>query len=298
MKIKSIFFLSFIVLLISCDSLTKKKYTLLIHSKQKGILGIGMEYKTDSTVSEYESDSAAYYYGKMRYEIGVAFEKELKLGKEYYDFEVLNEQREDIKYKLNAESIAEMDIRAFEAAKKSGKDLKTNLNKPKENQKVVEETPQIKELKKKFRIKKDEFDDNNIVWYRPISSPNFVNRNGFYCYFGTENGIPKALRIVHQYYSDDWLFIGKYKFSIDGNAYSYVPMDIKTDSGDGGMIWEWSDDLVDSEIKEILNALMNCKSAKIRLEGRQYFDTKTITSSQIKSIKETIELYKLIGGEF
>jgi hypothetical protein len=298
MKIKSIFLLSFIVLLISCDSLTKKNYTLLLHSKQKGILGIGMEYKTDSTVSEYESDSAAYYYGKMRYEIGVAFEKELKLGKEYYDFEVLNEQREDIKYKLSAESIAEMDKRAIEAAKNSGKDLKSNLNKPKENQKVIDETPQIKELKKKFRIKKDEFDDSNIVWYKPISSPNFVNRNGFFCYFGTENGRPIALRIVHQYYADDWLFIRKYKFSIDGNAYSYSPIDVKTDNGDGGMIWEWSDEVVDSDIKEMLNALINSKSAKIRLEGRQYYDTKSITSSQIKSIKETIELYKLMGGDY
>jgi hypothetical protein len=257
-----------------------------------------MEYKTDSTVSEYESDSAAYYYGKMRYEIGVAFEKELKLGKEYYDFEVLNEQREDIKYKLSAESIAEMDKRAIEAAKNSGKDLKSNLNKPKENQKVIDETPQIKELKKKFRIKKDEFDDSNIVWYKPISSPNFVNRNGFFCYFGTENGRPIALRIVHQYYADDWLFIRKYKFSIDGNAYSYSPIDVKTDNGDGGMIWEWSDEVVDSDIKEMLNALINSKSAKIRLEGRQYYDTKSITSSQIKSIKETIELYKLMGGDY
>lgn len=71
---------------------------------------------------------------------------------------------------------------------------------------------------------------------------------------------------------------------------------MKTDNDNG--IWEWSDEVVDSEIKEILIALINCKSAKIRLEGRQYYDTKTITTSQIKSIKETIELYKLIGGEF
>ena len=298
MKINSIFFLLIIVLFISCDSLTKKNYTLLIHSKQKGILGIGMEYKTDSTVSEYESDSAAYYYGKMRYEIGVAFEKELKLGKEYYDFEVLNEQREDIKYKLNAESIAEMDKRAIEAAKNSGKDLKSNLNKPNENKRVIEETPQIKELKKKFRIKKDEFDENNLVWYEHKTSPNFRNANGFYCYFGTKNGVPEVLRIVHQFYADDWLFIRKYKFSIDGNAYSYTPIDVKTDNGDSGMVWEWSDEAIDSEIKEILNALISCKSAKIRLEGRQYYDTKSITSSQIKSIKETIELYRLMGGEY
>jgi hypothetical protein len=297
MKLNSILLLFLVVIMISCDSINKKKYTILIHSKEKGILGVGMDYKTDSIVEEYESDSAAYFYGKLRYEIGVAFDKQMKLGKETYDFEVLNEQREDIKYKLKAESIAEMDKKAIESAKKSGKELKENLSKPSENQKVIEETPQIKELKKKFRIKKDEFDESNVVWYKPISSPNFVNRNGFFCYFGTENGTPTSLRIVHQFYADDWLFINKYKFSIDGKAYSYIPMDVKTDNGDG-MIWEWSDDLVDSEIKEIINALIKCKTAKIRLEGRQYYDTKTVTPSQIKSIKETIELYKLMGGLF
>jgi len=296
MKFVTIRLLLFFVLLNSCDSITKKKYTLLLHSKERGILGIGMEYKTDSTVSEYENDSTAYFYGKLRYEIGVAFDKELKLGKETYDFEVLNEQRENIKYNLKAESIAEMDIRAVEAAKKSGKDLKTNLNKPNENQKIIEETPQIKELKKKFKIKKDEFDENNLVWYEPKTAPNFRNANGFYCYFGTKNGTPNVLRIVHQYSSDDWLFIHSYKFSIDGKAYSYTPSDMKTDNDNG--IWEWSDEVVDSEIKEILNALINCKTAKIRLEGRQYYDTKTITTSQIKSIKETVELYQLMGGIF
>ncbi len=296
MKLNSILLLLLVVIMISCDSINKKKYTILIHSKEKGILGVGIDYKTDSIVEEYESDSSAYFYGKLRYEIGVAFDKEMKLGKETYDFEVLNEQRENIKYKLKAESIAEMDQKAIESAKKSGKELKENLSKPSENQKVIEETPQIKELKKKFRIRKDEFDENNLVWYEPKSSPTYRNANGFYCYFGTKNGVPNALRIVHQYYSDDWLFIRQYKFSIDGKAYSYTPSDMKTDNDSG--IWEWSDEVVDSEIKEIINALIVCKSAKIRLEGRQYYDTKTITPSQIKSIKETVELYQLMGGIF
>jgi hypothetical protein len=296
MKFITITYFSFFVLLISCDSISKKKYTLLLHSKQRSILGIGIDYKTDSSVLEYESDSTAYFYGKLRYQIGVEFNKVTNLGTETYDFEVLNEQRENIKYKLNAESIAEMDKRAIEAAKESGKELKTNLNKPKENLKVIEETPQIIELKKKFRIKKDEFDENNIVWYQPKSSPIYRNANGFYCYFGTKNGVPNVLRIVHQYYSDDWLFIRQYKFSIDGKAYSYTPSDMKTDNDSG--IWEWSDEVVDSEIKDIINALIVCKSAKIRLEGRQYYDTKTIIPSQIKSIKETVELYQLMGGIF
>ena len=163
---------------------------------------------------------------------------------------------------------------------------------------VKEETPEIKELKKNFNIKKDEFDENNIVWYKPKSAPSYRNANGFYCYFGTKNGVPIVLRIVHQYYSDDWLFIRTYKFSIDGKAFSYSPINMNTDNGEGGMIWEWSDEVVDSNIKEIIESLRKCQTAKIKLEGRQYYDTKSITSSQIKSINQTIELFELMGGDY
>jgi hypothetical protein len=220
--------------------LKKKKYTILLHSKGKSLIDGTIDEKTDSTVSEYDSDSSAYFYGKLRYEIGVALDKELKTGKETYDFEVLNDKRENIRFKLNSDLIVELNKRAVLEANKKGNILKDTNNENAVTQKVVEETPEIKELKKKFKIKKDEFNEDNLVWYEPKSSPTYRNTNGFYCYFGTKNGIPTSMRIVHQYYSDDWLFIGGYKFSIDDKAYSYIPTNMKTDNGDGGMIWEWS----------------------------------------------------------
>ena len=291
-------FLTFITLFYSCDTLKKKKYTILLHSKDKSLIDGTIDEKTDSTVSEYDSDSSAYFSGKLRFEISVAINKEFKTEKEFYDFEVLNDNRENIKLKLKSDLILELDKRGFLEAKKYKEAINGSNNLTETKQKVVEETPEIKELKKKFKIKTDEFDKNNLVWYEPKTSPTYRNANGFYCYFGTKNGIPTSMRIVHQYYSDDWLFIGGYKFSIDDKAYSYIPSNMKTDNGDGGMIWEWSDEEVDTGIKEIITALINSKSAKIRLEGKQYYDTKNISSSQIKSIKETVTLYKLMGGNF
>lgn len=268
----------------------------MIYSKQPSILGLGVIENTDSTTSEYISDSAAYFSGKIKYEITVAVEKALQGGKQTYNFEVLNENRENIKYKLNTDLIAFLDQRAVEAALESSKNIKESMKGNNESVKAVEETAEIKELKKKFRIKRDEFDENNLEWYEHKTSPKYRNSNGLYCYFGTKNGAPIKLRFVHQYYSDDWLFIRQYKFSIDNKAFSYTPLKVETDNGDGGMIWEWSDEVVDSESKAVLDALINCKSAKIRLEGRQYFDIKTIPMSQIKAIRETIELFKLMGG--
>lgn len=296
MNMKKTILLSFLIItfITSCDSIKKNKYTLLIHRKEKSLISNTWENKIDSSILEEENDSLAYYYGKLRFELGIVIDKDYNLDRESNYFEVLNEKREDIRYKLKDESVAEMNKRAIETAKNRKKEKNNNEVK----RKVIVETPEIKELKKKFIIKKDEFEESNITWYIPKSVPRYRNANTFYCYFGTENGIPSVLRIVHQYYSDDWLFINTYKFSIDGNAYSYTPNNMNTDNGDGGMIWEWSDEIVDTNIKNIINQLIKSKVAKIKLDGKQYYDTKSITKSQIQSIRETIDLYKLMGGEY
>lgn len=298
MKFFNLYIILFALSVYSCNSIKSKKYIVIVHSKEPSLFGLGYTEKTDSTISEYISDSAAYFGGKLKFEISKSVANALNTGRQVYDFEVLNEKRENIKYNLQSDVIAILDKKAIDAGYRSGKSLKESIDKKDDTIKVVEETPRIKELKKKFRIKKDEFDENNLEWHEHKSSPKFRNSNGFYCYFSTKNGIPNKLRIVHQYYSDEWLFIRNYKFSIDDKAFSYSPYNIETDSGDGGMIWEWSDVVVDSDNKEIIDALIKCKSAKIRLEGRQYYDVKTISKSQINAISETVELFKLLGGSY
>ena len=88
------------------------------------------------------------------------------------------------------------------------------------------------------------------------------------------------------------------QFSIDDKAYEFVPMDTETDSGNGGRIWEWFDESMGKSNTELLQALANAKSAKMKLIGRQYYDTRTITQTEIKDIKRTLDLYKAMGGEY
>ena len=160
------------------------------------------------------------------------------------------------------------------------------------------DSAKIKTLSKFFRITEDEFSNDNKKWYKPRSAPIYTNANGIYCYFQTENGIPGNLRFRVQYYSDDWLFFSRVQFSIDGKAYEYIPSDTETDSGNGGYIWEWFDEPVSGSDKELINAMVNAKSAKMKLIGRQYHNIKIISKEQIGAFKNTIELYQALGGRW
>ncbi|MGB8192791.1 MAG: hypothetical protein WCF67_12765, partial [Chitinophagaceae bacterium] len=155
-----------------------------------------------------------------------------------------------------------------------------------------------KELSKYFKQKNDEFSSDNKIWYKPKSAPEYINRNGLFCYFQTENGIANNLRFTLQYYADDWLFFERVQFSIDGKAYEYTPFKTETDNGNGGHIWEWFDEPLTQSSKEIIRAMFNAKTAKMKLIGRQYYKIKTISLEQINDIKRTIELYQALGGQF
>ena len=146
-------------------------------------------------------------------------------------------------------------------------------------------------LMKNFKIKKDEFSDN--VWYEHKNSPRYRNSNGFYFYFGVNEEIGVgALRMVLQYYDDDWLFVKNIIFSIDGENYKFVPEDMKRDNS-GGYIWEWFDEAIDSQ-SDLVQALANSHSVKIKLNGTDYYDIRTLNQKQILGIKETYELYNLL----
>lgn len=155
----------------------------------------------------------------------------------------------------------------------------------------------IKDLLPFFRIKKDEFDPHGATWYEPKSAPQYTNRNGIYLYFKTTDGVPGPLRFRVQYFADDWLFFKKVQFSIDSSAYEYIPFSTETDNG-GGDIWEWFDESLSSRDKELIYALSEAKSAKMKFIGRQYYGIRTISKQQIIDIKRSLDLYKAMGGSY
>lgn len=155
----------------------------------------------------------------------------------------------------------------------------------------------IKDLLPFFRIKKDEFDPHGATWYEPKSAPQYTNRNGIYLYFKTTDGAPGPLRFCVQYLADDWLFFKRVQFSIDSSAYEYIPSSTETDNG-GGDIWEWFDEPLSPGDKELIYALSEAKSAKMKFIGRQYYGIRTISKQQIVDIKRSLDLYKAMGGSY
>lgn len=137
------------------------------------------------------------------------------------------------------------------------------------------------------------------VWYRDPSSPRYINRNGFYLLFGGDPSSSPDLWLKIQYYADDWLFIRSYTINVDGTKYDLYPgllgNEVETDN-DYGMIWEWWETRVEpnSEELEIVEAIIKSKRAVIRFNGSQYYDDRTITSTEKRALSNALKAYRAL----
>lgn len=303
-KLNILLFLGLMAFLTSCDK--SYKYVEKV-SEERVLGGTDIKEKDEETIKA-KDDSTAYLEAFKKFCISVKVNKDMaqSMGKTYstpLSFKLLNDKGIDITNttlfanRTQREKEIEEQIFSMKNRIQDAVDINKKEKTEEFKQTAKIDSAKIKELKKFFRVRKDEFSTTGKTWYEPKSAPSYTNRNGLYCYFQTENDIPSNLRFRMQYYSDDWLFFSKVQFSIDGKAYEYVPMDTETDSGDGGHIWEWFDESVSESDKELMNALANAKSAKMKLIGRQYFDVRNISQDQIKGIKRTLELYQAMGGK-
>lgn len=171
------------------------------------------------------------------------------------------------------------------------------LSESKEIQEQTEvkiDSSKIQKLLPLFTIKKDEFDPQGKTWIIPKNAPKYVNRNGMYCYFMKLGDNVSNFRFQIQYYADDWLFIQKYQFSIDGVAYEFIPNNVERDHD--STIWEWCDEEMIGSDAAIIKALSKAKEAKIKFVGRQYHKIRNISKKELQSIKNTVDLYIAMGG--
>lgn len=285
----------------SCMGNKKYKYVEVV--KSQSVFDGSMELKEKDAVEiKAPSDSDAYLDAFQRFCISLKLhESWVKKGKgefssEPIKFALYDENGIDIastiffasKDKMEAE--IKKDIMDMDLDEKELSSVQNNM--------AEVDSGKIKELLPFFKVKKDEFDPNGKVVYTPKSAPQYINQNGIYCYFIVTDGTPGPLRFVVQYYADDWLFFKKIQFSIDDNAYEFVPLNTETDNGDGGKIWEWFDEALTPTDQDLIYALSNAKSAKMKFIGKQYYDIKVINKAQITDIKRTLDLYHAMGGNY
>ena len=300
---KKLFFLFFVLaLLTACE----KKYKYVEIVREQSVIGGSSIKEKDEKILSAPSDSVAYIeafskfciaqkvYSDMR-EKGMADYLDIPIGFKLYNSEGIDISNIVFSTKVQQEEelVAKyMSMDNVVGNSKGKSETKTDTQESKVD------SVKIKELLPYFKVKKDEFDPNGKTWFEPKSAPQYTNRNGIYLYFAVQNGKAMPLRFRVQYYSDDWLFFKKIQFSIDNNAYEYIPSDTETDSGNGGKIWEWFDETLTGSDKTLIYALADAKSAKMKFIGRQYYDIKTITKNQITDMKRVLELYRAMGGVY
>jgi len=304
---KNLLLVLLIITITSCEQSKKYKYVEI--GQKESLFGGTERDEKDAVIIRSKNDSIAYLDAYQKFCISEKVSQDMKeaLGSASTtptDFKLIDEQGNNVALLINFDKIDSLKNsvrnRIFEMKNSLKETVDNSKEKEIENFKksVKIDSAKIKELNRYFNSKTDEFDPNALVWHKPKSAPKYTNRNGIYCYFQSNNGMPSNLRLRMQYHADDWLFIQKVQFSIDGKAFEFIPRDTETDSGNGGRIWEWFDEGMGKSNTELLNALANAKSAKMKLIGRQYYKVKTITNNQIRDIKRSLDLYKAMGGTY
>lgn len=155
-----------------------------------------------------------------------------------------------------------------------------------------------------FETITDKYSESKTTWYVPkekgksISPDRYWDSSSFdfYLYFGTFDNTFSPIHIVIDYTDNDWLFIKKLKFLIDGDVIEYRPQKMKTNTLYGGKISEDSDETVTSSNRKLINKLLTADSVEVKLEGSKYYREKILSDVQISNIKRTIALYKAMGG--
>lgn len=152
-------------------------------------------------------------------------------------------------------------------------------------------------MKSDFVIKKDEFSTDDASWVEPKTAPKYRNQNALYCCFMMNSDkTVYNMRFIMQYEADSWLFVDNCVFNIDGKNINYTPQKMERDSDT--RIWEWFDERVDGNNSYIVRMIANAKKVKIKLNGRQYYDTRNVKTKDISSIKKTLEFYEALGGTY
>lgn len=149
----------------------------------------------------------------------------------------------------------------------------------------------------RLRSNYDEFRD--ITWYRDYSSPTYINRDGFFVYFGYDSNGVTDLHLKMQYFADDWLFIDQASVNVDGETFALSETSFERDND--STIWEWQDITIIGDTsspiilgRDILERIAYSNSAIVRYSGSQYYHDEYISATQKRAIRNVLEAYDLV----
>src|SRR5690606_19589130 len=184
--------LQFLILMFfSCQN----KYEYIEIGTKKSIFGGTEREVKDGLTIRAKTDSIAYMKAYLRFCISEKMYEDID---EVYgntsiakpiNFELIDKQGNDIALFIDFDKIDSLKTALRSRVFKMENTMKKSADENGKNKisdfrnSVRIDSLKIKELEPYFNVKKDEFDTNGVVWYKPKSAPNYTNRNAIYCYF-------------------------------------------------------------------------------------------------------------------
>ncbi|MEH7180518.1 hypothetical protein [Neobacillus vireti] len=112
-----------------------------------------------------------------------------------------------------------------------------------------------------------------------------------------DSGI-SAISIATGFSQDDWIFMDRISFNVDGERFSWELSFGEADSQVGwGSIYEWvlMNSILKTNLKNDLKKIANAGSVTIRFDGDTNSRDETLSKQQIQQIKDALELYESIN---
>ena len=273
-----LFFVSFVMLLFSCQNNGNEK--AMINLQKENLLLRDSLKNVREELEGYKNSP-----DKLCANISVLFDNE--------DLDKLEEIKSKLA-KYHPESKEFKDVESMCSKIMEKRIRKIEEDQKKQKQEIEEE--QKKRMQAVSKLKKKYDDVSGTTWYYNPYFIHYTNSNLTSIYIGQKEG-EVWLRMVMSYYGDDWIFFKNAYLSYDGKTkdISFDEYRDKKTENDSS-VWEWIDVSVDRDILSFLKQMVNGKSVKMRLSGK-YTKTRNLTTKEINGIKDVLLGYDVLLNE-
>ena len=125
-----------------------------------------------------------------------------------------------------------------------------------------------------------------------------ISNEVYFTFSVNEDSLPGALRLRVQYCADDPLDFDQLVFTIDGYDYPFYPSNHIHGTRGDELFWEMSDDELQPAYKDLVYALAHSNWVALKLMStRGIHHVKMLTDGQRTDFANTLDLYRLLGGE-
>jgi hypothetical protein len=144
----------------------------------------------------------------------------------------------------------------------------------------------------RMKRKPDEF--SGRVFYEHPNEPPYANSRTYLTVYAVQSSDFVNLRMRLNYTDDDWLFVSRAVFNIDGRMVTFPGGNWERDNNHD--IWEWIDVPVSGDVRTILEQIAASKKTIVRFQGQQYYDDEVIRDSDKQIIRDMFLVEEILKG--